>query len=405
MLFLFSCTKESQNRFKLVVNKETEVYLPMEKSSRKLVDSVSADYKKNYLILKSDFEKMKMNIEDIAKPLRKLENLSNKLKNEKLSDHEKNKLRMIIKSKEKEIFDPKKNKYLDLFLYSSMINSYVRKKMEVNEIVKYSEYALENSISPYLDIFIDGLGYENCFKRNSYISNNVCDNLFNMPDSTSLNIDKSKVYLSYYDNNFNIIKKEITSLDDYISLIGGESEIMKSSLFKVFFARGLLVELTNLELREEPSLSKEVYNYVSKKIRSYKDVKNNNDQSNLKICSKFSNDLSSLIKNIDCSLGKDNYKIKILCDDINSMNKSCEYRYSKLCSNVSQVKGRWIYSYTTVKEKIRKVTIDDIKRDVREFRAYSSFTKADVLAHEEMIDKIKYCKKYAPSHFKWKERI
>lgn len=46
MLFLFSCTKESQNRFKLVVNKETEVYLPMDKSSRKLVDSVSADYKK-----------------------------------------------------------------------------------------------------------------------------------------------------------------------------------------------------------------------------------------------------------------------------------------------------------------------------------------------------------------------
>lgn len=348
---------------------------------------------------------MKMNIEDIAKPLRKLENLTNKLKNEKLSNHEKNKLRMIIKSKEKEIFDPKKNKYLDLFLYSSMINSYVRKKMEMNKVVKYSEYALENSISPYLDIFIDGLDYENCFKRNSYISNNVCDNLFNMPDITNLNIDKSKVYLSYYDNNFNVIKKEITSLDDYISLIGGEKEIMRSSLFKIFFARGLLIELTNLELREEPNLSKKVYNHVKKRIRGYKDKSSSNDQSKLRICSKFTNDLNSLIKNIDCSLGKDNYKIKILCDDINSMNKSCKYRYSKLCSNVSQVKGRWVYSYTTVKEKIRKVTIDDIKRDVREFRAYSRFTKADVLAHEEMIDKIKYCKKYAPSHLKWKEHI
>lgn len=78
----------------------------------------------------------------------------------------------------------------------------------------------------------------------------------------------------------------------------------------------------------------------------------------------------------------------------------CEKGANYVCQNVSEVKGVAILSYLTVGCEVRDVTLNDIKRDIKNW-TYSK-TEAERLLHSELGDIIEVCQFASANGYSWK---
>jgi hypothetical protein len=80
---------------------------------------------------------------------------------------------------------------------------------------------------------------------------------------------------------------------------------------------------------------------------------------------------------------------------------SCKGATILLCSNVYAVRGTWVIAYPTKGCEVRRVTVDDVRRDVR---SWTYATEAEKAVHLTLADKIEACRAAQQAGYTWEHQ-